>query len=377
MVTANDLPSTKERKYIPPSITGSSWRPINKALKGFQQEPLDTPSAILSFIERYTELYDIVETQTMIRGAHYLANTNVRNALKVAGYALRVTLPAFLARQRLFKQLNANEHFHALPPEHDHMKRIIAKEIAYKSHLVSKAIEYLKVLSYSRKMSSLRVDHGGQALSLKKASVFLQNTDRTVRQAVWEKISAVVLKQSGNLNKIFDSVRGMREARAKSAGFDTCRDYYHVTKGRFDYTPDDCFKFHESVEKEVVPFIKQLNEVKRAALGVDVLKPWDKKVEIGEIEKPYATPGELVDKMVAAFSKVRPEYGKTLGMMRDAGFIDHENRRGKVPGAMSIPLVDHECGYIIANTVGVEDDVRTLAHEGGHSVHWAAAAGVP
>ncbi len=377
MTSTNSPLPTKPKKYVPPSITGSSWRPIGKALKAFQKEPRDSPRDVLSFIEKYSELYDIVETQTMLRGAKYLASNSAQNAMTVAGYALRVTLPAFRARQRLFKQLNASEHFQALPPEHDHMKRIIAKEIAYKSDLVSKAIEYLKVLSYSRKMGGLRVDHGGQALSLKKAAVFLQNKDQSVRQEVWERISAVVSKESNNINKIFDSVRWMREKRAKAAGFETCRDYYHVTKGRFDYTPEDCFKFHASVESEVVPLVKQLNEAKRAALDVDVLKPWDKKIEIGEIEKPYATPGELVDKMVDAFSRVRPEYGTTLGMMRDAGFIDHENRKGKIPGAMSIPLADHACGFIIANTVGVEDDVRTLAHEGGHSVHWAAAAGVP
>ena len=31
------------------------------------------------------------------------------------------------------------------------------------------------------------------------------------------------------------------------------RDFKHTAKGRFDYQPEDCFKFHEAVEKVVMP----------------------------------------------------------------------------------------------------------------------------
>ena len=63
--------------------------------------------------------------------------------------------------------------------------------------------------------------------------------------------------------------------------------------------------------------------------------------------------------------------------MHASNFIDPENRKGKVAGAMSIPLADHQAGFIIANAVGIDSDVITIAHEGGHSVHWAAATGLP
>ena len=34
---------------------------------------------------------------------------------------------------------------------------------------------------------------------------------------------------------------------AKNAGFEKYRDYMFPAMGRFDYTPEDCFNFHNSI----------------------------------------------------------------------------------------------------------------------------------
>jgi oligoendopeptidase F len=63
--------------------------------------------------------------------------------------------------------------------------------------------------------------------------------------------------------------------------------------------------------------------------------------------------------------------------MKHHGFIDSENRKGKTPGAMCMPLMDHQCGFILANCVGTNADVGTLAHEGGHAIHDASMSELP
>ena len=51
-----------------------------------------------------------------------------------------------------------------------------------------------------------------------------------------------------------------KHAAAKNAGFDNYRDYVHRDKNRFDYTPDDCFRFHEAVETAVKTAVQSVRK---------------------------------------------------------------------------------------------------------------------
>lgn len=48
--------------------------------------------------------------------------------------------------------------------------------------------------------------------------------------------------------------------------------------GRFDYTPSDCYAFHDAIKSEVVPILNLLAEERKKALHLDALKPWDLSV---------------------------------------------------------------------------------------------------
>lgn len=51
------------------------------------------------------------------------------------------------------------------------------------------------------------------------------------------------------------------------------------------------------------------------------------------------------------------------------------SRKGKAPGGYQNTLAEIRKPFIFMNAVGVDDDVRTLLHEGGHAFHAFAAAG--
>ena len=42
--------------------------------------------------------------------------------------------------------------------------------------------------------------------------------------------------------------------------------------GRFDYTPQDCYAFHEAIEKEIVPILREQAEKRKQALGLDLIE---------------------------------------------------------------------------------------------------------
>ena len=63
--------------------------------------------------------------------------------------------------------------------------------------------------------------------------------------------------------------------------------------------------------------------------------------------------------------------------MRAHGLLDLANRKGKAPGGYQTTLEDDRLPFIFMNAVGLDGDVRTLLHEGGHAFHALASRGEP
>lgn len=61
--------------------------------------------------------------------------------------------------------------------------------------------------------------------------------------------------------------------------------------------------------------------------------------------------------------------------MRNLHLLDLENRKGKAPGGYQCSLAEARLPFIFMNAVGMQRDVETLLHEGGHAFHAMAAQG--
>src|SRR5256884_9982148 len=120
------------------------------------------------------------------------------------------------------------------------------------------------------------------------------------------------IEQRDALARLFDSMYDLRQQVATNAGFDNFRDYTHREKNRFDYTPDDCFRFHEAVETAVQPAVTRLLERRRSHLGVTRLRPWDLFVDPkGRTPlRPYADVGDFVRRAWRGFSHVERDFGR-------------------------------------------------------------------
>jgi oligoendopeptidase F len=110
------------------------------------------------------------------------------------------------------------------------------------------------------------------------------------------------LQEADKFEEIFDQLLKIREQIAKNAGFKNYLDYSFRAKGRFDYTAEDCLKFHEAIEKEVMPVLKGLQAERRKQLGLDKLRPWDLAVD--PLNRPPLRPFEKVDTMVDNTQKI-------------------------------------------------------------------------
>ena len=63
--------------------------------------------------------------------------------------------------------------------------------------------------------------------------------------------------------------------------------------------------------------------------------------------------------------------------MRANNLLDLANRKGKAPGGYQTTLEADRLPFIFMNAVGVDGDVRTMLHEGGHAFHALASRGEP
>ena len=88
----------------------------------------------------------------------------------------------------------------------------------------------------------------------------------------------------------------MREKIGKNAGFSNYRDYAFKARARFDYSAADCERFHEAIEREVMPALRELQQERRELLGLKKLRPWDLAVD--PLNLPALRPFEQVGTMV-------------------------------------------------------------------------------
>ena len=232
---------------------------------------------------------------------------------------------------------------------------------------------------WAKVIGAMTVDWDGEEKTPPQMWPYLENTDRAVREKAFRSQFKPYVEQRDTLAGFFDRMYDLRTQVAKNAGFGNYRDYVHREKNRFDYTPDDCFRFHEAVETAVRPAIQRLLEVRRKHLGVDRLRPWDNWVDPKGRPplKPYANVGELIDHSAGVFGHVDPDFRAYFETMARADLLDLDNRKGKAPGGFCDSLPARKLPLIFMNAVGIDEDVRTMLHEAGHSFHVFEASRLP
>src|SRR5262249_2378921 len=152
----------------------------------------------------------------------------------------------------------------------------------------------------------------------------------------------------------------VRVQQATNAGFANYRDYVHRAKNRFDYTPDDCMRFHDAVERTVVPAVARIHARRRAAMGLDTVRPWDTAVD--PEGRPALKPFDDVTTLIAGgrtiFNRLDPALGRYFGVMADEQLLDLDSRKGKRPGGYCTFLPHRGRPFIFMNAAGVNGDVE-------------------
>jgi oligoendopeptidase F len=215
------------------------------------------------------------------------------------------------------------------------------------------------------------IEHEGKELTMQQAALLLKEQNETLRKTIFEKIANRRRQDTDKLQDLFSSLVQKRQQLARNAGFNNYRDYKFVEMGRFDYTKEDCFAFHEAIKTHIVPLVKQIQQVKLEQLGKAQFKPWDLEVDPqGKAAlKPFKNGQQMLEGTIKMFSKIDPYFGACLQTMDELGHLDLDSKTGKAPGGYNYPLYEIGVPFIFMNAVGAQRDLETMVHEGGHAIH--------
>ena len=369
------IPTRPIRKFVPEDLVINSWNKIKSLFDNLVNREISSSLELEQLMLDQSELSAVLEEDMAWRYIKMNIDTTDKElgeqfsfwikeiSPNTAPYSHKLNLK--LVNSPYLKDLDQEKYRIYLRSVKKQIEIFREDNIPLFTTMEEKQQEYGAI---SAKMS-IEVD--GEKMTMQKAALLLKSTDRAKREAIYNKISSRRLQDEKVLDDLFDELISLRQQIAKNAGFDNYRDYMFAAMGRFDYTPKDCFNFHDAIAKEIVPIINSFEQKRKNKLGNESYKPWDTAVDVDGLPplKPFDGGTELTDLSIECFNRLRPYFGECLSTMKAMKHLDLESKNGKAPGGFMYPLYEIGVPFIYMNAVGSQRDLVTMVHEGGHAVH--------
>ncbi len=375
MKTKIKIPIRPQRNYVPENLTIDSWGKIEPLFKNLLERNINSVNDLEKWMLDRSELAAVLEEDMAWRYIKMNIDTTDKVLAekfhfwikeispKTAPYSHKLNLK--LVDNLYTKELNKEKYRIYIRSINKQIEIYREENIPLFTEMEAKQQEYGMI---SAKMT-IEVD--GKNITMQQAAILLKDTDREKRKKIYNKIQNRRLKDEQSLDKLYDELIVLRQKIAKNAGFDNYRDYMFSAMGRFDYTPKDCFDFHNAIAKEIVPIINSFEQKRKDTLGYENYKAWDTSVDVKGLSplKPFEGGEQLTDFSIDCFKRLRPFFGECLSIMKEMKHLDLESKNGKAPGGFMYPLYEIGVPFIYMNAVGSQRDLVTMVHEGGHAVH--------
>lgn len=373
------VPEKFPHTWLPETVDLSSWQKIDPWYEKLEFMDINSPEELEAWLEKVDELNAVVNQEGVRRHVAMTCQTDdpEREAAHLAWVReIEPNLKPILNRIR--KKYLKCEHRKGLDQEKYLVldrswenKRDLFRDsnIERETRLAELEQEYQKIIG------AMTIVWEGETKTLAQLAPVLEETDRDKRERVWNFIVARRLKDKKPLDAIFDEMLKLRGQIAEACGFKNYVEYAYKSRERFDYKVSHVEAFVLAVDQVVMPLVRQIHDKRRETLGVPTLRPWDLAVD--PYNRPPLRPFTDVDHLAkgteAIFEKIDPELAAQFRYMRENSLLDLANRKGKAPGGYQTTFEDDRLPFIFMNAVGVDGDVRTLLHEGGHAFHALAS----
>ncbi len=363
-----------ERHFLPATFNVTNWESLEPYFKYLADREINSVTDLQHWLKDMSELESVVSEDACWRQIKMTCNTNDKSLEEAFVFFTMEIQPkiqpyADILNKKLIncpftQQLDQKRFFTYLRSVKTNIELFREQNIPIQAELSILQQQYGVIAG------QMTIKVNGQEYTLQQASKFLESHDRNLREEVYIKVQERRLQDKDAMNNLYSQLIKKRDQVARNAGFANYRDYKFIELGRFDYSKEDCFQFHEAVKLHVLPLIEKIYQNKKAKLGLDILRPWDTEAEPDGVEplKPFTDGKELYEKSVLCFEELNPFFAACLRKMNELKHFDLESRKGKAPGGYNCPLAESGAPFIFMNAVGQMSDVTTIVHEGGHAI---------
>ncbi|MBC9931443.1 M3 family oligoendopeptidase [Chitinophaga qingshengii] len=363
------------RHFLPETFTVTTWDALQPYFETLQQRNINSVADLEQWLKDISELEAVVSEDACWRQIKMTCDTTNKELEDAFTYFCMEIQPRLQPyADALNKKLLDNPFLKDLDQDlYKTYLRNVKKQVKLfrEENIPLQAELSVMAQQYGVIAGKMTITVNGQEYTLQQAAKFLENENRALREEVFTKTAARRLQDRDALDQLYTGLVQKRDQVAKNAGFANYRDYKFEELGRFDYTKEDCFQFHEAVKTHILPLVQQILEKQKAKLKIDQLKPWDTEAEPAGIKplEPFHTGEELITKTIETFDQLGPFFGDCLRVMKKMGRLDLESRIGKAPGGYNCPLAETGVPFIFMNAAGQMKDLTTMVHEGGHAIH--------
>ena len=375
------------RRFVPAQFDPSNWEDARPLYEELRDRPIDSPDALERWLQDVSELSSVMDEYGSRRYIDKSCHTDDEQIKRrYLQYVEEIEPKIKPIGFEIEKRFLASPHAEALLAR-DGRYRMLAKrwraetEIFRKENVPLQTEVTTLVTEYDTICGAMTVNFRGEELTLQQAEKFLQEPDRPTRQEAWELVSSRRYQDHGKIEDVFDALLERRGRIARNAGLPDYRAYVWKEYKRFDYTPEQCVAFADAIARTVVPLVDELDRQRKQDLALESLRPWDLNVD--PQNRPALAPfgrddtGRLVEGSRAIFGRLSPALAEDFDSLSRRNNLDLGSRKGKQPGGYQCNLDEAREPFIFMNAAGVQRDVETMLHEGGHAFHCLAARDEP
>lgn len=253
--------------------------------------------------------------------------------------------------------------------------------LSKKEHVLGEDIEkvlsaYQPVLSASGSTSAYLTDadlefgtienEKGEKIEFNEAnySTFIVSEDRTLRKNAFEKLYNTYGKVKNTLTSTYSTTVNNDSITSRLRNYNSSIEMYLKPKN----IPIELYNNLIKVVRNNLDVLYEYYDLKKEILNLDEFHLYDTYVKVIKDSNKKYTFDEAKDIVIEALSIYGEDYTKVLKSAFTDGWIDKYPNKGKRSGAYSTGSYD-TLPYVLLNYTNEYNDVSTLAHELGHSMH--------
>ena len=248
-------------------------------------------------------------------------------------------------------------HNHRLSEESEELLSSLSK-----SFIADETFEALTDADMS--FPNITVDGEEIELTESNYNTFIRSNNRDVRCDAFKKLLGTYGNYKNTLAKTFSGNVQLLTSMAKIKKFNSS-----IEASLFvDNIPVDVYNKLINIINNNMHVLYKYYALKKEVLKLDELHLYDVYVPMVSNNKKHYSFNDAKEIVLKALSVLGEDYIKNLNKAFDERWIDIYNNKGKRGGAYSSGFYDTK-PYLLLNFEGKYEDVTTLAHELGHSMH--------